>query len=47
MLALEEEVRALGFNRIALNVWGGNDVARRLYRSLAWAEDSVHMSKPL
>jgi ribosomal protein S18 acetylase RimI-like enzyme len=47
MLALETEVRALGHDRIGLNVWGGNDVARGLYRSLGWAEDSVHMSKEL
>jgi len=47
MLALEDEARALGYDRLALNVWGGNDVARGLYRSLGWAEDSVHMSKPL
>jgi ribosomal protein S18 acetylase RimI-like enzyme len=47
MLALEGEVRALGYDRLALNVWGGNDVARGLYRSLGVSEDSVHMSKPL
>ncbi len=47
MLALEAEVRALGHDRVALNVWGGNDVARGLYRSLGYAEDSVHMSKRL
>ena len=47
MLALEDEVRALGFERLALNVWGGNEVARGLYRSLGYAEDSVHMSKPV
>lgn len=47
MLALEPEVRALGFARVALNVWGGNEVARGLYRSLGYAEDSVHMSKQL
>lgn len=45
MLALEHETRALGFDRLALNVWGGNEVARGLYRSLGYAEDSVHMSK--
>ena len=28
MTALEDEVRALGFDGIGLNVWGGNDVAR-------------------
>lgn len=47
MVALEDEARALGHERIALNVWGGNDVARGLYRSLGWAEDSVHMRKRL
>ena len=47
MLALEDEVRRLGYDRVALNVWGGNEVARRLYRSLGYSEDSVHMSKPL
>jgi GNAT superfamily N-acetyltransferase len=47
MLALEHEVRTLGFERLALNVWGGNEVARGLYRSLGYAEDSVHMSKPI
>ena len=47
MTALEDEVRALGYDTIGLNVWGGNDVARGLYRSLGWAEESVHMRKKL
>ena len=47
MTALEDEVRALGHGTIGLNVWGGNDVARGLYRSLGWAEESVHMRKRL
>lgn len=47
MLSLEDEVRALGFDRVTLNVWGGNEVARGLYRSLGYAETSVHMTKPL
>ena len=47
MLALEEEVRALGHDRLALNVWGGNEVARGLYRSLGYAEQAVHMRKLL
>ena len=47
MTALEDEVRALGHGTIGLNVWGGNDVARGLYRSLGWAEESVHMRKAL
>lgn len=47
MLALEDEARALGFDRLALNVWGGNEVARGLYASLGYAEDSLHMRKQL
>ena len=47
MLALEAEVKALGFAEIGLNVWGGNEVARSLYRSLGYAEVSVGMRKPI
>ncbi len=47
MTALEDEVRELGHSTIGLNVWGGNDVARGLYRSLGWAEESVHMRRNL
>jgi GNAT superfamily N-acetyltransferase len=45
MLALEEEARRLGHGGLALNVWGGNAVARGLYRSLGYVEESVHMRK--
>ena len=45
MLALEDEARRLGHGSLALNVWGGNAVARGLYRSLGYAEESVHMRK--
>jgi GNAT superfamily N-acetyltransferase len=47
MVALEDEVRALGHDTIRLNVWGANEVARGLYSSLGWAEESVHMLKRL
>ena len=47
MLALEEEARSLGHDRLAFNVWGGNEVARKLYRSLGYAEQAVHMHKDL
>jgi ribosomal protein S18 acetylase RimI-like enzyme len=47
MLALEEELRVLGHDSVALNVWGGNEVARGLYRSLGYLEESVHMRKRL
>ena len=47
MLALEDEVRRLGYDALSLNVWGGNEVARNLYRSLGFAEVSVGMKKRL
>ena len=47
MLELENEVRRLGFRELSLNVWGGNEVARGLYRSLGFAEVSVGMKKRL
>ena len=45
MVALEDEVRALGHEGVTLNVWGGNAVARGLYTSLGYVEQSVHMRK--
>lgn len=47
MLALEDEVRRLGYESVVLNVWGGNAIARSLYDSLGYAEESVHMRKQL
>lgn len=47
MLLLEEPVRGLGLTRIDLNVFGGNERARSLYRSLGYREDSVWMGKEL
>ena len=45
MRLAEEEARRRGLPQIRLNVWGGNEVARSLYRSLGYSEDSVEMSK--
>jgi len=45
MLHAEEEARRRGVDRIALNVFGRNEVARRLYRSLGYEENAVAMSK--
>lgn len=47
MLLAEAEAGRRGLNRIALNVFGGNEVARNLYRSLDYAENAVVMSKRL
>ncbi len=47
MLLLEDEVRARGLTHVALNVFGGNEVARSLYRSLGYAETAVWMRKAL
>ena len=45
MELFEEEAGASGFVRIELNVWGGNERARSLYRSLGYADLSVQMGK--
>ena len=47
MQLAEAEARSHGLPRIALNVFGGNEVARNLYRSLGYAESAVHMAKDL
>jgi ribosomal protein S18 acetylase RimI-like enzyme len=47
MLLLEDEARARGLDRVSLNVFGGNEVARNLYRSLGYAESAVWMAKQL
>jgi ribosomal protein S18 acetylase RimI-like enzyme len=47
MELLEAEVRARGFGRLQLNVFGGNAPARALYRSLGFEELSVQMGKDL
>jgi GNAT superfamily N-acetyltransferase len=41
----EEEARRRGLRGVALNVFGGNEVARNLYRSLGYAETAVFMTK--
>ncbi len=43
----ESEARRLGVDRIALNVFGRNEVARNLYRSVGYEENAVSMSKKL
>ena|SRR3974390_2988375 len=43
----ESEARRLGIDRVALNVFGRNEVARNLYRSLGYEENAVSMSKKL
>jgi ribosomal protein S18 acetylase RimI-like enzyme len=47
MLLAEDEARARGLGFIALNVFGGNDVARNLYRGLGYQEMAVAMGKEL
>ena len=45
MLLAEDEVRGRGLSHIALNVFGGNEIARSLYRSLGYMETAVFMRK--
>lgn len=47
MLLVEAEARALGLDRIELNVWPSNHVAHALYRSLDFEETSLGMVKLL
>jgi GNAT superfamily N-acetyltransferase len=47
MLFAEDEARRRGLDRIDLNVFAGNTVARSLYESLGYQERSVYMSKSL
>ena len=47
MRLAEEEARRRGIDRIELNVFGGNDVARGLYRSLGYVETAAQMRKDL
>jgi GNAT superfamily N-acetyltransferase len=47
MLLAEDEARRRGLDRVALNVFGRNEVARRLYQSLGYEENAVAMSKTL
>ena len=47
MAFAEAEARRLGLPKVSLNVFGGNDVARRLYTSLGYAETAIAMEKHL
>jgi len=47
MLLAEAEAQARGISRMELNVFGGNDAARALYRSLGYVERAVSMGKDL
>lgn len=45
--ALEEKARMRGLVAIGLHVFGDNEVARTLYRSLGFVETDVWMAKPV
>jgi len=47
MLVFENRAGGRGAVKGTLNVFGGNDVARSLYRSLGYAEEAVNMGKRL
>ncbi len=43
----EEDVKAKGYKRLGLHVFGHNDVALKLYRKLGFAPSSIVMQKSL
>jgi hypothetical protein len=43
----QQRAHSRGLNRIELNLFGGNEVARGLYRSLGYRESAVQMTKNL
>ncbi|HEX6799905.1 MAG TPA: GNAT family N-acetyltransferase [Ktedonobacterales bacterium] len=43
--ALEAAMRPLGVTQIALNVWGDNHVARRLYERVGYQPQAIYMTK--
>jgi ribosomal protein S18 acetylase RimI-like enzyme len=45
MAFVEAEARARGLGRVELNVFGGNEAARGLYRALGYEEVAVWMGK--
>ena len=45
MQLAEDEARRRGIPAVTLNVFGGNEVARNLYRSLGYTESAVYMMK--
>jgi ribosomal protein S18 acetylase RimI-like enzyme len=47
MQLLEDDVRAQGITKVSLSVFGGNEVARKLYASMGYAERAIFMSKTL
>ena len=47
MRFVEDEARRRGVSGIALNVFGGNEAARSLYRSLGYKEFAAAMRKDL
>jgi ribosomal protein S18 acetylase RimI-like enzyme len=47
MRLAEEEASTRGIGRLELNVFGGNEVVRGLYRSLGYVETAVQMAKDL
>lgn len=47
MLLAEAEARRRGLTHIGLGVMGGNETARRLYRSLGYTDTVVSMEKPV
>ena len=47
MLAVEEQAKALGLDRIALHVFGHNKAAQELYEKIGYEITNINMSKKI
>jgi ribosomal protein S18 acetylase RimI-like enzyme len=47
MLALEEKVKTVGLDTIALHVFGHNQIAQALYKKVGYETTDIMMAKPL
>jgi ribosomal protein S18 acetylase RimI-like enzyme len=47
MLAVEEQAKSLGLNRIALHVFGHNKAAQELYEKIGYEITNINMSKKI
>ena len=47
MMVAEKHLKALGYQRVTLNVWGNNTVALELYKAMGFEINQIQMSRGL